>query len=364
MVGVDPRVERYAELLVSRCVDAQPGWEVLVQSSPLARPLVDEVVRALARRGAYAIPRIHFSQWSYPVDPLWVEEAPLEAVAQLPSIERETLLGCDARIVVVAPENTREGAGLPADKLAALRDAFKEHSQRVVSLTYPWVGCQYPVPAYAQDAGLTLRAFEDFLYGACLLDWDEVARSMEPIKERFDRASQVRLVGEGTDLTFSLEGREGRIDDGKVNMPGGEVFYSPVEDSAEGVVEFSEFPAVYFGREVTGVRLRLEGGRVVDASARANEEFLVETLDTDEGARRFGEFGIGCNPGITRHMRNTLYDEKIYGTVHLALGAGFPFIGGVNESRVHWDIVKDLRAGGRIECDGETVQDSGSWTLG
>jgi aminopeptidase len=146
-------------------------------------------------------------------------------------------------------------------------------------------------------------------------------------------------------------------------MPGGEVFYSPVEDSAEGVVEFAEFPAVYFGHEVTGTRLRFEGGRVVDASAKTNEDFLIQTLDTDEGARRLGEFGIGCNPGITRHMRNTLYDEKIYGTIHLAVGAGFPFVGGTNESRVHWDMVKDLRRGGRIECDGEVVQDAGAWTI-
>ena len=363
MADLEPLVARYARLLVERCIDAQPGWEVLVQSSPLARPLVDEIVRCLARRGAFPVPRIHFSQWSYPVDPLWAEEAPLELIQELPSIERETLLTCDARIVVVAPENTREGASLSPEKMAALREAFAEHSKRVVSLTYPWVGCQYPTPAYAQDAGLTLRAFEEFLYGACLLDWDELARSMEPIKERFDRASTVRLVGEGTDLTFSLEGRAGRIDDGKVNMPGGEVFYSPVEDSAEGVVEFAEFPAVYFGHEVTGVRLRFEGGRVVEASAKTNEPFLIETLDTDEGARRLGEFGIGCNPGITRHMRNTLYDEKIYGTIHLALGAGFPFIGGTNDSRVHWDIVKDLRHGGRIECDGDVVQDAGSWTI-
>lgn len=362
-MGVDPRIEQYAKLLVERCVDVQPGWQVVVQGSPLARPLVDEVVRQIARRGAYPELRMQFSQWSFPVDAVWVEEAPVEAIAMLPSIERETFLTCDARIAIVAPENTREGSSIPPEKTAALREAIQEHSRRVISLDYPWVGCQFPVPALAQDAGLTLRQFEDFVYGACLVDWDEVTRAMEPIAARFDAAEEVRLVGEGTDLRFSLAGRQGRIDEGKVNMPGGEVFYSPVEDSVEGVVTYTEFPAVFYGHEVTGTRLRFEGGRIVEASAQSGEEFLLETLDTDEGARRLGEFGIGCNPAITRHMRNTLYDEKIFGTIHLAVGAGFPFIGGTNVSRIHWDMVKDLRAGGRIECDGEVVQENGAWQL-
>src|SRR5205085_6782703 len=141
----------------------------------------------------------------------------------------------------------------------------------------------------------------------------------------------------------------------------GEFYTSPVEDSAEGEFAFTEFPAVYAGREVTGIRLRFESGVVVEASAEASEEFLLERLDADEGARGLGELGIGCNPGITRHMKNVLFDEKIYGTVHLALGASYPFTGGTNVSSVHWDIVKDLRRGGRLSCDGEVVQENGAW---
>ena len=146
-------------------------------------------------------------------------------------------------------------------------------------------------------------------------------------------------------------------------MPGGEFFGCPLEDSAEGTIHFSEFPAVHAGRHVTGIRLRFEAGRVVDASADSNEDFLLETLDTDEGARRVGELGIGCNPGITRHMRNTLFDEKIDGTAHIAIGTGFPDLGGTNVSTVHWDIVKDLREDGRIELDGEVVQENGVWKV-
>jgi aminopeptidase len=146
-------------------------------------------------------------------------------------------------------------------------------------------------------------------------------------------------------------------------MPGGEVFYSPVEDSAEGEIAFAEFPGCYQGHQVPGIRFSFEAGRIVDASAAADEEFLLKTLDADEDARRLGEFGIGGNPGITRHMRNTLFDEKMAGTVHLALGASYTHIGGKNESSLHWDLVKDLRNGGELSCDGEVVQRNGEWLL-
>ena len=171
----------------------------------------------------------------------------------------------------------------------------------------------------------------------------------------------MRIVADGTDLRFSLAGRVGRVSAIGSNMPGGEVFYSPVEDSVEGEICFSEFPGCYLGHEVYGIRLRFEGGRVVDASADRDEEFLLKILDTDVGARSLGEFGVGCNPGIQRHMKNTLFDEKIEGTIHVALGQSYPDTGGTNESAIHWDIVKDLRTGGRIELDGRVAQENGFW---
>ncbi|HYN89021.1 MAG TPA: aminopeptidase, partial [Ardenticatenaceae bacterium] len=148
---------------------------------------------------------------------------------------------------------------------------------------------------------------------------------------------------------------------GRYNLPGGEVFFCPVEDATEGVVAFSEHPAVYGGHEVEGARLVFQAGRIVEASAHRGEAFLIETLDADEGARVLGELGIGSNPGIRQHMKNTLFDEKIEGTIHLAVGAGFPFAGGTNVSKIHWDIVKDLRRGGQIYCDDQLVQESGKW---
>ena len=227
----------------------------------------------------------------------------------------------------------------------------------------PWVTCRYPTPALAQDAGMTLAQFEDFLFGAVLLDWDEEGRKMERITERFDGAEEVRIVGEDTDLRFSLEGREGEVDAGHMNMPGGEVFYCPVEDSTEGVVTLLRVPGrTRAGRTSTACGMRYENGRAVEVSASSNEELLMRALDLDEGARVLGEFGIGCNPGIQDHMRNTLFDEKIYGTIHLAIGAGFPMRAEKTRapSTGTWSRTCGAAA---IELDGELVQEDGEWTF-
>jgi len=354
----DPRLADYARLLVDRCIDVQPGWQVIVRSTPAARPLVDEIVAAIAARGAYALPRLSFQRVS-----LWTAEAPLEQLGRLPSIDAYELDHADTFIVVDAPENTRDGSDIPAERLNLRRQASRPHVEPYFAGEKPWVGCQFPTPALAQDAGMSVRMYAEFLYGAVLVDWDGLATRMREIADRFDRAESVRVTGDGTDLTFSLAGREGCVDAAGANMPGGEVFYSPVEDSAEGEITFSEYPACYGGRAVERVRLRFEDGRVVDASAATDEGFLIATLDTDEGARVLGEFGIGCNPGIQRHTRNTLFDEKIEGTVHFAVGSGFAFLGGTNQSAVHWDMVKNLRGNGRIEVDGETVQENGQWRI-
>jgi len=356
----DPRNRRLAELLVDTCVGVEAGWQVLVGGSPLARPLLEEIVRLLAERDAYALLRVSFGGTF--ASRTWLRSASLERIAVPPSIEQHALETCDALIVVEAPENTRDASDLPAERMAAMQGAYRPAMERIFRHEVPWVGCQYPTPALAQEAGMSSEAFADFLFEASLRDWDAERVRMQRYADLFDAAEEVRIVGEGTDLRLSLSGRLMKVDAGGANIPGGEFFGCPVEDSAEGTILFGEFPAVYLGREMTGISLRFESGRVVDASARTNEEYLLEVLESDEGARALGELGIGCNPGITRYMRNTLFDEKIDGTVHLALGNGMPDLGGTNVSRIHWDIVKDLRLSGtRIELDGEVVQEDGRW---
>ena len=355
----DPRVEQYAKLLVERSLNVQPGWQVLIRTTPLARPLVEEVTRLIAGRGAYALLRMNWTL--FPIDNVWAAAAPEALLARMPDIDLYACDHMDARITIEAPENTREDADLSPERHALLRHFQKAFFRRTMTDEIPWVGCQFPTDALAQEAGLTLRQFEDLLFEACLVDWDAIGRSMQRYLERFDAAREVRLVGSGTDLTLSLEGRNGEIDAGLVNMPGGEFYFSPVEESAEGSIDFSEFPALFEGEEFSGVRLVFREGRVVDAAAAQGEAHLLAILDRDEGARRIGELGIGCNPGIQRYMRNTLFDEKIDGTAHIALGESYISVGGKNVSAIHWDIVKDLRNGGRIELDGEIVQENGRW---
>jgi aminopeptidase len=353
-------VEQLASLLVERCVGVQPGWQVLVMGQAGARPLLEQVTRQIARRGAYALVRLRLETTALGD---WLNAAPDELASSICAIEAHEWEQADAYVVVLAPENTREGSDVDPAKLGLRGKALGPHTEPFLSHKKPWVGCYYPTNAVAQGAAMTLPQFEDFYWGAMLVDWEALGRDMQRIAERVDAANEVRIVGEGTDLRFSVAGRHGEVDALGANMPGGEVFYSPVEDSAEGTITYSEYPACHLGHEVEGIRLRFEAGKVVDASASADEEFLLAMLDTDEGARRLGEFGIGCNPGIRGHMRNTLFDEKIEGTVHLAVGMGFKDLGGTNESGIHWDMVKDLRRGGRIELDGEVVQENGRWLI-
>jgi aminopeptidase len=355
----DPRIDEYARLLVERSIGVRPGWEVMIRSTPLARPLIEAVSERISRLGAYPLWTIAWEPTSGP----FAREAPLD-VLRVPSPATKFAWDtCDAFIMISAPENTREGADLSEERRQALLDRSRDFRARQMAMEVPWVVCEYPVHATAQEAGMTLGEYTEFIYGAVLLDWDAEGAKMKRIASVFDAAEVIRIVGDETDLTLSLAGRSGAIDDGHINMPGGEVFYSPIEDSVQGTVTFSEFPAVYYGHEVEGARLVFENGRVVEASARSGEAFLLRTLDTDEGARRLGELGIGCNPGIQRFTKNVGFDEKIDGTVHLAIGNSYSSTGGKNVSRIHWDIVKDLRRGGKLYADGVLVQEDGAWRL-
>jgi aminopeptidase len=333
---------------------------VLIRSHPAARPALEEVMSLIARRGAYPLLRMNFSLW--PTDEVWVETAPDDLVGELAEIDRFASEHMNARITMEAPDNTRGVADLPPERRALARKALAPFFRRTMSHEIPWVSCQFPTRALAQEAGTSLAEFETFFYGACLRDWDEESFSMSRLLERFDAGDQVRVVGEDTDLTLSIAGRSGQLDDGRTNMPGGEFFFAPVEDSAEGTVLF-DVPTDLEGAPVDRIRLRFSGGRVEEAHAEQGEDALLAGLDIDDGARFVGELGIGCNEGITRSARNILFDEKMAGTVHLALGASYSHIGGKNKSSLHWDLIKDLRNGGRLELDGEVVQENGTWLI-
>jgi aminopeptidase len=355
----DPRIDEYARLLVERSVGVQPGWQVAVRGNHLGRPLIEAVIEQVARKGAYPILQLSFEQVGGP----FAREAPLEVLRVTAPLQKRVWDEVDGIITIYSPEDAHEGSDLPEERQAASQEMLAPLRARTMAMEVPWVIAEWPVASLAEEAGMSLEEYVQFTFDAVLLDWDAEGERMRRIADVFDAAGEVRIEGAGTDVTLSLEGRTGSVDDGHMNMPGGEVFYSPIEDSANGVIEFGEFPAVYYGTEVEGARLVFEDGRIVEATARANEQFLVQTLDTDDGARRLGELGIGCNPGIQRFMKNVGFDEKIDGTVHLAVGNSYSFTGGRNRSSIHWDIVKDLRREGRIHVDGRLVQENGRWLL-
>ena len=360
MGAVDPRVTEYARLIVERSLDVQPGWQILIRTQPEAKPLIDELIRMIAARGAHPLLRMNFTL--FPCDEPWAAEAPLELVGEIAPIDLYACDHMDARITVEAPDNTRGAAEIGAERRALMKQAAAPFFRRTMADEIPWVGCHFPTNALAQEAGMPLAAFEDFVYDACLRDWDAESQGMHRLLARFDAADEVRIVGSETDLRLSLAGRRGEVDDGRVNLPGGEFFFAPVEDSAEGTI-YLDVPTAFEAAPVSGIRLTFRNGRVEEASAEQGEADLLAALSLDDGARFLGELGIGCNTAITRPMRNILYDEKMAGTIHLAVGASYPKVGGMNTSGVHWDMVKDLRNGGRIELDGKVVQEDGAWAL-
>jgi aminopeptidase len=231
--------------------------------------------------------------------------------------------------------------------------------ERISKGEIKWCGTIFPTDAFAQDADMSLSDYSDYFFNACGVKddnyieyWKKMSVEQQEMIEFLKGKRHVRIRGRDTDLSFSIEGRKFINCDGRENMPDGEIFTSPVEDSAEGEIRFS-YPVCEGGREIDDIRLSFKEGRVVQASAEKNEDYLLEMLDSDEGARRVGEFGIGNNPGIDRFTKVILFDEKIRGTIHIALGLSLPETGGLNKSAIHWDMICDLRRGGEVVIDGE-----------
>ena len=279
----------------------------------------------------------------------------------------------DVRISIGGEGNTKELNGMNPAKLVlfqqARQDIMKTYLERTAKGELRWTYALFPTNAYAQDAEMGLAEYEDFVYGACLGDindpvgyWQRFSAWQQKIVDWLKGKKQVHITAPDTDLRLSVEGRTFINSSGRENMPDGEVFTGPVEDSLDGQVYFS-YPTIYNGREVTGVRLWFEEGRVVKATADKNEDFLLKTLDTDAGSRRVGEFSFGTNRGITRFTRQVLFDEKINGSFHLALGASYPETGGKNLSAIHWDMVCDMRQGGKVTVDGKLFYKNGEFVI-
>lgn len=365
----DQRVDALAQILVRYSTRVERGDVCSIASTVAAEPLVEAIYAEVLRAGGLPILQLQTSGAQAAFYELAGEEQ-LDWVA--PTTEW-TVENANVHISVMASLNTRELSDADPKKQARVQKARKRimetSMRRAAEDDYRWALTLFPTHAYAGEAGMSLRAYEDFYYSACLANdgdpvtaWERQSAEVRRLTEWIQGREEIRVQAEGTDVTLSVAGRNWIPCVGQHNMPDGEFFTGPVEDSVNGAISFS-FPASYGGRTVSGVRLRFEDGKVVDASADQGEEFLLEMLDTDPGARRLGEFGIGTNFGIATGTREILLDEKIGGTIHMAVGMAYPESGGTNDSAVHWDMVCDLRRGGSITVDGVELQRDGRFLV-
>lgn len=354
---IDPQA--FARLLCDWCLEVREGQQVLIVSSTLAEPLITSIHGAVLARGAWPLLRLGPSS----LDEQFYRaagEAQLDSFAPLELVEVQS---ADAWLRIQAPANTRELAGVDPALLARVARARAPITDERLALR--WCGTLWPTAALAQQAGMSERDYGAFLTRGLLLDqpdavaaWRELSARQQTLVERLSGVEEIRIEAEGTDLRLRVGGRRWINSDGRRNMPSGEVFTGPHEDSARGTIRFT-IPSSPRGVDVDGVELTFSGGEVVAARADRGEPYLQAALATDAGARRLGELGIGTNAGIDRATGSTLLDEKIAGTVHLALGRSYPETGGRNSSALHWDLICDLRDGGRLTADGESLDTSG-----
>jgi len=365
----DPRLEKLADVLVNYSVGVKKDQLVRINATPLTSPLTAAVFRKVVEAGGHPLVRMNLEELSE----IFVSRGSDEQLKYVNPVTQFEYERIDATIGFWAEENTKLLTNCDPKRISMMEAARKPlmdvFMKRAASGKLKWVGTQYPTNGSAQDAEMSLREYEDFVFNAGLLHtpdpvaaWRKVSEKQQRLTDFMNGKKDYRVVAaNGTDVRMTVEDRTWINCDGHENFPDGEVFTGPVVESVEGQINFS-FPAVHHGREVQEVKLKFKNGKVVDASAGKGQDFLFSMLDMDGGSRFLGECAIGTNYDIKRYTRNTLFDEKIGGTVHFALGAGYPETGNMNESGLHWDMVVDLRTGGYVEIDGVKISIDGKFT--
>jgi aminopeptidase len=354
----DPRVETVAKILVDYSVDVQPNQLVRISGAPESAPLILAVYQQVLERGAHPFLEVGLEE----AEELLYTCASDGQLDYVPPFRKNMIEQIDASIGIWADVNTKQLTNADPAKQSrravAMRPLSDRLLERAAKKELRWTGTLYPTQAFAQDAEMSLREFEDFVYKACLVHepdpikaWKKISEEQQRLVDWLNKAREIHVVGPDTDLKFEVTSRKWENCDGHENFPDGEIFTGPIEDSVNGHIRYT-YPACHFGREVEDVRLQFKDGKVIKATAAKNEQFLLKMLETDEGARYVGEFAFGTNSGIQRFTKNTLFDEKIGGTIHLALGKGYPETGSKNKSAIHWDMVCDLRDGGEVRVDG------------
>jgi aminopeptidase len=369
----DPRVEKLARVLVNYSVSIRKNDFVALFGTLESAPLVTAVYAEVLRAGGHPWVRLAPAECAE----IALREASDEQLRFVSPLDKTMIDKADVLIKIWSDGNTKALSGSdPARQAIASKARRPLLAKQMKRSALPpgdpkhlrWTGTLFPTQAHAQDAEMSLREYEDFVFTGGKLDkkdpvaaWKKLGEQQQRLADRLEKAKVMRIrTPDGTDISFGIAGRHWINCEGKNNFPDGEVFTGPIEDATEGVVQY-RFPAVYGGREVRDIRLAFQAGRVVDASASTNEEFLFQMIDQDKGGRVLGELALGTNYGIRRHTRNILFDEKIGGTFHAALGAAYPESGGTNQSALHWDMICDLREGGTVEIDGKVISRNGKF---
>jgi len=368
MALVDPRVSKQAKILVNYSARCKKGDRALIVSDRLSRPLALEVYKELIKAGAAEV-RVHFDVDEQVISRSYNEFAEAffnlakpNQISEFPKLADQELKGLDVWIRLYAQENTRGFSTIDAEKISTRAKVVRPIIDYRVLKT-KWVITKFPTEAQAQEADMSLSEYENFVFPAINnVDWEAKRKEQERLIKIVDAASEVHILGPETDLRMTIAGRHAENGDGRFNMPDGEVFTSVIENSTKGYITYS-YPALYLGKEFHNVRLEFSDGCVVKAAADKGEKDLNKILDMDKGARTIGELGIGNNYHIKRFTKDILFDEKIGGTIHLALGFGYKETGSKNESALHWDMIKDLRAGGELWFDEKLVQREGKWLV-
>jgi len=360
--------EKYAHLLVHYSLFLKKGETVFVRSTHLAEPLLQEFYAEALRVGAHVDFMLDFQD----KESIFFENTGVEQLKRVSPFQKEALETFDAYLNIMAPFNLRSLQNADRSKMNLHSEAMQAiqttYNERTSSGKMKRSLCQFPTDAAAQNAGMSLRDYEDFIFKSCFLyeedpaeKWRELGRNQQKAVDLLNSRSLIRYVNPATDITFSVSGRTWINSDGKANMPSGEVFTSPVEDSVNGYITF-DFPSIYSGNEVEGIRLEVKDGRVINWKASRGQEFLDKIFEIP-GARYFGEAAIATNYGITRPTKNILFDEKIGGTVHMAIGQSYLHAGGKNQSSVHWDMIADMKTGGQIFADGKLIYENGQFSF-
>lgn len=359
----DVRIERWAHALVHYCLSIKEGDNVVIRASSQAAPLVTAVYREILRVGANPVPLLEMAQ----LEEVLLQEGNTQQINRSYQLFEGVVSQMDALLTIRSSENPKALVGIDPAQSALLQRAYakiRRQPGRNAKDTR-WCLTLYPTSGYAQDAEMSLHDFEEFVFAVCFLNdadpvarWKQVSAEQQRLVDWLVGHKQVHILGPGTDLRLSIEKRIFINSDGKRNFPSGEFFTGPVEESANGVVQF-DIPSSYAGRPIEGVRLVFRDGKVVEATARQGQAYLEHMLELDGGARYLGEFAFGNNPGVVKATRNILFDEKMGGTIHMALGNSYPETGGLNKSALHWDMVCDLRQQGEVWIDDELFLQQG-----